>query len=127
MKRFLSAMLCVVVLVACCTLTSMAFGGSLTATLTTDATEAYSATCGCHTVKYYAENSRDSAGSLDVAAQLSTGIGWVSHKQMTISPGSSVETGSIGNASITYLCRGFISVTSGGTGCSGHITVTVTS
>lgn len=54
MKRILSVALCAVVLVTCCALSSLAFGGTMTAELTTDMTEVYTSAHGCHTAKWSA-------------------------------------------------------------------------
>lgn len=126
MKRFLSVMLCVV-LVGSCSLTSQAFSGSVTANLTTDISEAYSSKRGCHTVCYSAHNDRDSIGSVYVAAQLSTGNGWVDYKGVKLPAGSDIKAESIGSENETYLCRGVISTVSGRTGCSGQIKVDIMS
>lgn len=126
MEKFLSVMLCVV-LAGSCSLTSPAFRDSVTANLTTDISKAYSSKRGCHTVCYSACNDRDSIESVYVAAQLSTGNGWVDYKGVKLPAGSDIIVKSIGSENKTYLCRGVISTVSGGTGCSGQITVDIIS
>lgn len=127
MKRILSVALCAVVLITCCALSSLAFGGSMTAELTTDMAEVYTSTHGCHTAKYEAYNDSSSLHDVYVDTQLSLGEGWLKQRQVRLPAGSSAASDEIGNADTTYLCRGIISVASGKSGCSSSITVKIIS
>lgn len=127
MKRILSVALCAVVLVTCCAFSSLAFGGSMTAKLTTDMAEAYTSTHGCHTARFEAKNESQSTRDMYAALQLSTGEAWINYNRTRLSPGSSTSSGTLGDPSETYLCRGVISVAYTTSGCVGNIEVTIIS
>ena len=105
MKKFLRAIPVIMVLALCFSLTALAYSGSTSVTLTSSQNEAVSSQLSCHHAKVSASNNASSAHNVNAVLQLSAGTGWTDYGQVTMSPGTSGNTGAWGRSDTVYLCR----------------------
>lgn len=127
MKKLISTLALALVLVMCLSVTAMAYSGTKTVFLGTTENEVYSAKLTCHAAKVSAYNSSTSKHNVSAALQMSAGSGWSNYGTVTMSPGSSGNTGIWGRSTVDYFGRATLWVPGlPSSGCSASATMTVT-
>lgn len=127
MKKLISMLALMLVLVMCLSVTAMAYSGKKTVSLGSSQNEAYSEKLTCHAAYVSAENSSSSLHNVSAALQLSTGDSWSNYGTVTMAPGSEGKTGTWGRSTVVYFGRAILWVPgTASSGCTATATMTVT-
>ena len=127
MKKLISTLALVLVLVMCLSVTAMAYSGSRSVDLLESQNEVYSDKLVCHAAKVSASNKGTSKYNVSAALQLSAGSGWSNYGTVTMAPGSSGSTGIWGRSTVDYFGRATLWVPGlAWSGCKASATMTVT-
>lgn len=127
MKKLISLLALMLVLVMCLSVTAMAYSGQKTVKLGSSQNEAYSDRLVCHAAKVGACNYGSSKYNVSAALQMSVGNGWSNYGTVTMAPGSSGNTGIWGRSTVDYFGRATLWVPGlPWSGCTASATMTVT-
>lgn len=127
MKKLISTLALVLVLVMCLSVTAMAYSGSRSVKLEDNQNEAYSEKLVCHAAKVDAYNKASSKHNVSAALQMSAGSGWSNYGTVTMAPGSSGSTGIWGRSTVDYFGRATLWIPGlAWSGCEASATITVT-
>lgn len=128
MKKIARTLSVLLILAFCFSAVAYAYSGTTSVTLSTSQNEATSSSLSCHYATVAASNNATSLHDVSATLQMSSGSGWGNYGTVTLTPGTSGNTGSWGRSEYVYLCRAKLWVPGlPSSGCSATATLTVDS